>query len=435
MDEKLKQLLARYRKGEQLTQDELDLVQQYEANVSSVFGFGTPDLQMGVQDPLDLAYQRIKAGIANQNDVFIFQTENEKRKQREGFYKYDPSLTERTNIQSVDYTPDFMQGVFSGSTFRPQVENQRVNSTPDFMQGVFSGSNYNPQGQPQEKQMVSPSDVVSSPENLELPSRLPTIPLKEVTQKMHEDFLKEGREKGLAGTEKKDLFNLNNIPYFFPGGTDLTTKLYTFGRALGAGKDQKGRVPTAVLSGASALLGATRDVLSGVGYEKMNQQMMDEYRRRIGEPRFTPESQSRNQNNSGGWKGEFGGMFNTNYFDMGGEQGQMPQEMPQEGQQQDPQQMMQQMAQMVGQMLQQGQDPNQIVQMLVEQGVPQEQATSIVQMVIQQMQQQGSQEQVPTTKTGEPFNAQPGQEISFSYGGKKVTGKVKEIRNGKVILE
>jgi hypothetical protein len=77
---------------------------------------------------------------------------------------------------------------------------------------------------------------------------------------------------------------------------------------------------------------------------------------------------------------------------MGG----MPQEaapaqaMPQQGMPQqgggNPEEMIQQLMQMVMQALQQGTDPQQIVSMLVEQGIPQDQAGQIVEATMQQMQ-------------------------------------------------
>jgi hypothetical protein len=63
----------------------------------------------------------------------------------------------------------------------------------------------------------------------------------------------------------------------------------------------------------------------------------------------------------------------------------MPQQgMPQQGG--NPEEMIQQLMQMVMQALQQGTDPQQIVSMLVEQGIPQDQAGQIVEATMQQMQ-------------------------------------------------
>jgi hypothetical protein len=90
--------------------------------------------------------------------------------------------------------------------------------------------------------------------------------------------------------------------------------------------------------------------------------------------------------NASKWKHEYGGY--TGMYQEGGEA--MPQEQMQEqamGQEQQggQDQMMQQLAGMVAEALQQGMAPEQIVQMLVQQGVPQEVAIQVVQMVMQQM--------------------------------------------------
>ena len=108
------------------------------------------------------------------------------------------------------------------------------------------------------------------------------------------------------------------------------------------------------------------------------------------------------------------------------------------GEQQSPQQ---QVAQMISQALQQGAQPQQVVQMLVEQGVPQEQAIQMVQQVTQSMQQ-------PQMEYGglfgNPLNEmpdenllgkKPGDPITFKYGGKKYSGTVEKIENGKLFLK
>lgn len=65
----------------------------------------------------------------------------------------------------------------------------------------------------------------------------------------------------------------------------------------------------------------------------------------------------------------------------------------QEGMPQEQQEMVQKLSQMVIQALQQGMQPEQIIQMLVQQGIPEEAATQVVQMVLQHM--QGSEQSQP----------------------------------------
>ena len=330
-----------------------------------------------------------------------------------------------------------------------------------------------------------------------------------------------------AETDQNSFQNANSfLPYLFPGGSDLTSELYTLGRAIGAGKGQQGRALTGIAAGGAAALDIARNLASGIAFEKMNQQVDDIYQTKRKQPlNFSPEEQTRNTNNTGGINFELGGMFkdenggeptypypvesypqdnmfqvpfdheyvprvlNRDIMDMYHNLYSTPQEQPSESEQklwyrrwlndmkngqsgdtrvaklggmffgeeggemelgngqhnmqeegqeniqqqsqeqpQDQQQMMEQLISIVSQMLQQGKDPNQIVQSLVQQGIPQQQAIAIVQMVQQQQAQL-------KTKNGEMLNAQPGDTISFKHGGKKVTGKVKEIRDGKIILE
>ena len=94
-------------------------------------------------------------------------------------------------------------------------------------------------------------------------------------------------------------------------------------------------------------------------------------------------------------------------------QGQNSIQTPQQGSgmPQEHQQMLQQLTQMVVQALQKGMQPQQIIQMLVQQGIPQEAATQVVQMVMQQMQggpgqqyqPQGNQYQGPQAQNGGMF--------------------------------
>lgn len=63
-------------------------------------------------------------------------------------------------------------------------------------------------------------------------------------------------------------------------------------------------------------------------------------------------------------------------------------------------QQQQEMLQMVAQALQEGAEPQQVLQSLVEQGIPQEQATQLIQGVIQQLQQAPQQQEVPQYQMG-----------------------------------
>jgi len=109
--------------------------------------------------------------------------------------------------------------------------------------------------------------------------------------------------------------------------------------------------------------------------------------------------------------------------------GEMPQEDP-----------MQQVMQMVMQALQEGAQPEQVVEMLVQQGIPQEEAMQMVQMVMQQAQAMKYGGLFETSnsdsKVGESFYGRGvGDYIEFEYGGKLQKGKIRSIKNGKITLE
>jgi hypothetical protein len=187
-------------------------------------------------------------------------------------------------------------------------------------------------------------------------------------------------------------------------------------------KGTKGRGLTIAGGAGAAILGGTRDVLSGLGYEKQQNLVRDWYRARQQDNFYTPSPQTGNTNNVGAMPFKYGGEYQE-----GGEQQMAPEQ----------QEMLQQAQMFVVEMMQQGTDPQQIVQELVQNGVPQEQAVMLVEQVMMQMQQQQvPQEMVPqqAIPQEQPMQPQVGQEVSFKYGGKKVSGKIKKIENGKIYL-
>jgi len=432
MNEKILALLAKQKQGIALTQDEQDFLNSYNYNVDTIFGQKLNE-QVNAH-PIDIAYNRIKAGTATQNDIDVFNAYNEEFKKQQGSYKYDPSIgfqsTQSPQIfqNSTNYTPDFTKGIFPTQTVQDQ---PTQNIQPQTQTGVLSSWPAVPTNAiPTNQQEQVPTKPNSPQENIIVPSndRMPTW---EEKQKMeNKGTFPSALVRTLQNIAPEENAQQGQtrpyVPYIFPGGSDLNTELYTLGRAIGAKDGQKGKLATGIFAGGAAALDMARNIASGVGYEKMNQYVDDWYRKNKNKVDYTPESQTRNENN----QGKEGGIFHTNYFEMGGEQPVQQEEQIQETAQ--PQQsQVQQMMAGIAQAIQKGTPPEQIVQALMQQGLDQAQAIQLVQQVIQQMQG----EQTPTTKDGKAFNAQPGQEISFMYGGKKVTGKIKEIRNGKVILE
>jgi hypothetical protein len=245
-------------------------------------------------------------------------------------------------------------------------------------------------------------------------------------------------------------FNPNILPFMYPGGSDINTQLYSAGRGIGMEKGAQGRNALIVGGLGAAALGTTRNLLAGIGYEKQQNYVRDWYRQRQRDVNYTPIEQTRDQNNLGGNAFRQGGEFYS--YEEGGmmEQPISPEQQmsPEQGQEQ--QQVIQQIQMAVVDMLQQGVQPEQVMQELVQQGVPEEAAMQIIQDVMMQMQgqqQQGvPQEMMPEAPMqGLPQEAQQnpmmrlggkkvGDPISFKYGGKMHKGKIKKIENGKIYI-
>lgn len=196
----------------------------------------------------------------------------------------------------------------------------------------------------------------------------------EARNKMGYDSAGSGEMWDKAQTENTDngapKTSLNDIPFLFAGGSDISTELYSLGRSIGAEKGSKGRLLSGIAAGGAAVMDIARNVASGIGFEKRNQYIEDWNRKQQNKVEYTPNSQTRNTNNIGG------------FMEDGG---QVPETLPQEGQQ---------IMQAVVTMLQQGAQPDQVVQALVQQGVPEEQAMQMVQQATQGAQEQ--QQQAPS---------------------------------------
>jgi len=237
----------------------------------------------------------------------------------------------------------------------------------------------------------------------------------------------------------------NNLPMMYPGGSDINTQLFSAGRGIGMESGTKGRAGLIVGGLGAAALGTTRNLLAGIGYEKQQNYVRDWYMQRQRDKDYEAVSETGNTNTVGGPSvNKYGGVHKT--YEEGGEmpqeqmmsQEQMPQDqMPQEGQE-----VIQQIQQAIVGMLQQGAQPEQVVQELVSQGIPQEQATAMVQEVLMQM--QGAQQQPPQEMMPEGFTPPEqmmklggkkiGDNVSFKYGGKMHKGKIKKIENGKIYI-
>lgn len=259
----------------------------------------------------------------------------------------------------------------------------------------------------------------------------------------------DGNEE--EGMSKADMFR---FPMINPGGSDLSTEIYSLGRALGAEKGTPGRGMNIIGAGGAAALDITRNLASGIGFSKRNQYVMDWYKKKQQERDYTADSQSEDQNLEGGRRdGGTIGMKIGGTMNMFAEEGMTmpPQEqmIPEQSQEQAPQgqeQMMQQVVQMIAGMLQQGANPQQILEQLLQQGIPQQQAEQMIQMVVQQMQGQQPQapqaeQQIPpqdaqmVMRNGGTFDKRVGESVTIKVGGKKIKGVIKEIKNGQITLK
>lgn len=135
-----------------------------------------------------------------------------------------------------------------------------------------------------------------------------------------EEYMRLRNEQGFDMTTAGEVWDKNNaagtdntaepvdyFPLINPGGSDLSTELYSLGRAIGAEKGSQGRVASGIAAGGAALFDIGRNVASGIGFEKRNQAVEDYYRKKQQEVKYTPNSQTRDVNGIGGMYGEDGG--------------------------------------------------------------------------------------------------------------------------------
>lgn len=230
-------------------------------------------------------------------------------------------------------------------------------------------------------------------------------------------------------------FDPNDMPFLNPGGSDLTTKANMFGSSL----ENPAFKGAGVVAGLSLGMGLTREILGGVGGARQQSYINNYYRDKQRSNEYNTISASGTTNTIGGSAigvGQFGGEFDGQDF-----QGQ--QEQPMQEEQANEMQQMQQIVQVVAGALQQGAQPQEVVQMLMQQGMPQEQAVAVVEEVMMQMQGGGQQEQ-QMMQQGQPQmqdqqmmkygGKKVGDLVSFKYGGKKVSGRIKKIENGKIYV-
>ncbi len=248
-------------------------------------------------------------------------------------------------------------------------------------------------------------------------------------------------------------FDINNMPYLNPTGSDLNSRVYNLGRALGAPQGAKGKKFDILGNALSLGVGLAREGMSGYANQKMDNYTQDWYNKQKQQRLYTDISQTENANMTGSELGnlKYGGLFK--FEDGGGmfqqemmaeDQGQMSGEDQQESQSQQEQESQQSESPRIEQIAQQLVDKlgsiDAIAQYLKQQGVDEQTYQEVMQIAQQLLEdsQEGEddeeEEDLPKMKGGGSFKHQVGDFIDFKYGGKSYKGKISKIENGQIFL-
>lgn len=170
---------------------------------------------------------------------------------------------------------------------------------------------------------------------------------------------------------------LGRFQFYNPyGGYNVENASFQLGQGI-----ESGNTLQTVGAGLKMLTGLGRNVLSGLGFQRQNEKVMEEYRRQ--------QRNALTQNNR------------PQYMQEGGEVSQE-----------------QQLVEGVVQALQQGMQPEEVLQALIQQGLDEQTATQLIQAVMQQL--QGQQQQQPS----------PEQQTVMKNGGQYLEKlKNKKIKN------
>lgn len=198
-------------------------------------------------------------------------------------------------------------------------------------------------------------------------------------------------------TVETPVTNTNNQNYQAPfqffnqyGGYDLPTATFRLGQSV-----EDGNTLGTVASGLKVASSLARNFLGGLSYNRRNQQLMEEYRNN--------QRQYLTQEN------------NAVVMEDGGEMMQQPQN--------EEQQLLQEVATAV----QQGEDPQVILQTLVEMGIDEQTAQGMIEFVMQQLQGQQQEpvptEDVPVMEDGGTYMAQLKGKKILDYKLNTETGK------------
>ena len=167
-------------------------------------------------------------------------------------------------------------------------------------------------------------------------------------------------------------FQFNN--YF--NGVSIPQAAGYLGESI-ANKDTLG----IITSGTKLVAGVGRNVLSGMGSQNRQNQIMRDY---VDEQRDVLTQANRPAQLTDQGYGE-----DMGYYQEGGQTGEAPTASGQE-----------EMVMQVAQALQQGADPQEVLQQLIQSGVPEEQAIQLIEGIMQQMQQESPQQEQPMMQNG-----------------------------------
>lgn len=274
-----------------------------------------------------------------------------------------------------------------------------------------------------------------------------------ITKEQHTSMINDvSNNRDIEGLDKLNTngkaFDINNMPYFNPTGSDLNSRVYNLGRALGAPKGTKNKTFDIIGNSLSLGLGLAREGMSGYANQKMDSYAQDWYSKKKQERQYTDASQTQNTNTIGGQDFKYGGLFK---FEDGGEmfqasqeESQSPEEMQetQSEQGQEPQQVeSSRVEQIAQQLVQKLGDLKSIDAYLKQQGVDQQTYQEIMQIAQQMLsgegqdnEDNGEEEELPKMKGGGSFKHQVGDSIDFTHKGKSYKGKISKIENGKIFL-
>ena len=314
-----------------------------------------------------------------------------------GFKGYDTNnpITPKLQFPSTTYNPSYIAPQ-TNNWLPGNVEGNEVfTSTPNFQEKTSQTNTVAPTTTNSTVVPTTTTEASTPQLQPEVKSIFETVPnLKPSTTNTEEQLQRLGKkqadEAGLT-QNKQPNFNSNyQDPYQFfnpYGGVDIASGAQFLGQSI-ENKDPFG----IVMGGLKVATGVGRNVFGGMGRENVRNEAMknyfdNQYEGITGTPQYLSNGI---QNEGLGFQN--GGVFQEGGEQMGGEHP-APQEQPQ---QVNPEEIMNQVAQAI----QQGADPQQIVQQLVSMGIPEQEAMQLVQGLIQQMQSQAPAQEQPVMRDG-----------------------------------